>query len=459
MSDGLHIQVITDGFDQNKFDTNYGCLTLSKAGTFKVLVEEYEQELKVREAEFDKDAKFAQQKWRERSAAGWSKEKLEENWKANETQRNAKSKNALDAMHLKYKEVNWVWVVAPRQLLVSELFHNDSFSKGITQNGRQSITFPKILEGGGMAYLEAFQPEEGPKGKKPFGIFVKANGVPRIVRVEWTDFDYNLLENKLVAFNSEVLLHIYTEALYGQELEINLFDEDIFNDDGLNIAKGSSFRREVSIDKVHPKEIGKKGVADTLVKADQSKTDNVIEKEHFIQKITIEVKVDYAWMKSAGEHLKIYPTVKSLKTGEYFENFSREFLEVCSRDGVLYDVQKEVTNQPVVVSQIETNVAAYSPCRYDQILLNDEQNKITDLQLYNTADKLAIDRLTYNCFASSDDDNPNMLELKYVGYNVIECIQKNEHEKQGRFIFNNKTDIITAQNDIYKLPVKADGNS
>ncbi|WDF45914.1 hypothetical protein PQ459_13500 [Chryseobacterium sp. KACC 21268] len=458
MSTGLHIQVIKEGFEQNKFDAVYGCLTLLRAGTFKILVEEYEAEYKKRALEFEKDGKFAQQKWKERSDAGWSKEKLDENWKANEVQRDAKKKDSLDAMHLKYKDVNWVWVVAPKQLTSAELSHNQSFSKGITQNGRYTITFPKILEGGGMAYLEAFQAEEGARGKKPFGILVKATGTPRIVRVEWTDFDYNLLENKLVAFNSEVLLHIYTEALYGQELEINLFDEDIFNDDGLNIAKGNSFRREVNIEKVHPKEIGKKGVADNLIKSDQSATDNAIEREQYIQKVTIEVKVDYAWMKSAGEHLKIYPTVKSLKTGKYYENFSREFLEVCSRDGVLYDVQKEVTNKPVVVSEIETNVAAYSPCRYDQILLTDPQNKVADQQLYNSADKLAIDSLTYNCFASSDDDNPNILELKYNGYSVLECIQKNEHKKQGRFIFDNKIEIITAENDQYKLKIEGNGN-
>lgn len=458
MSNGLHIKVLQNKNDLTRFDSSLGSLVLPQSGSFVVAVKEYAERKKQIDDKHKRDDEIARNKWNERAKAGWSKEKLEINWNANQKERNATQIASQTNLEKDYKDANWVWTVAPQKIESKNLSHNDSFNKGIIGSGEYSINFPKILEGGGLAYLEAFLPKDGAKGAKPFGIFVQATGKPRIIRVEWTDFDYNPLEGKLVAFNSEVLLHIYTEALYGQELEIKLFDEDIFVDDDLKIAKGAGFLREVNIQKVHPKEIGKKGVADTLVKADQDKTDNKIEKEHFIQKITIEVKVDYAWMKSAGEHLKIYPTVKSFQTDTYFENFSRAFLEVCSIDGTLYDTPKEVTNQAVVVGQIETNVAVYSPCRYDQILLDDEQNKIDDFQLYNVADRMALHSLTYNCFASSDDDNLNMLELKYVGYNVIECIQKNKHQKQGRFTHENITNIITAQNDIYKLPVKADGN-
>lgn len=365
---GLHIKIIDNPSLKFDFDKNYGVLKLSKAGDFTVTIDEYDKEIKQAEKEHADAGKFAQDKWKERANAGWSKEKLDENWKANEKERNEKLQKNNDKILNKYKDVNWAWVVAPKQLDSSKLFHNEYFSKGI-KNSR-TISFPKVLEGGGMAYLEAFLPNDGAKAAKSFGVFVQAIGQPEILRVEWTDFDYNTLKGKIVAFGSEVLLHVYTRALYGQELAITLFDEDIFKDDELNIASKSAFQREVDIHLTHPKEIGKEGVADTLTKADQSKTDNVIEKEHYIQKVTIEVKVDYAWKKTAGEHLKIYPSVKSLKKEKYFEKFSREFLEVCSIDGKLYDVTKDVTNNPIVVSKIETNLAHFHPCQYNKIIFS-----------------------------------------------------------------------------------------
>lgn len=378
MGNGLHLQVIQGKNDFTHFDASFGSLTLPQAGSFIVEVKEYAARKKRIDDKYRSDVQFAQVKWNERAKAGWTKEKLDANWKANESERNTVKTASENDLASDYKDTNWIWMVAPQKIEANNLSHNDSFDVGIKGSGQYTIKFPKILEGGGLAYLEAFLPKDGAKGTKPFGIFVQAKGKPKIIRVEWTDFDYNPLEGKLVAFNSEVLLHIYTEALYGQELEIKLFDKDIFIDDNLSIAKGSALRREVNIFKVHPKEIGKKGVADTLVKAEQDKTDNTIEKEHYIQKITIEVKVDNFWRNLAGEHLKIYPTVKSLQTDTYFENFSRAFLEV-STQGKLYDVPKEVSNMPVVQSEINTNVAEYHPCQYTVLDYINEEGEVTHL--------------------------------------------------------------------------------
>ena len=427
MGDGLHIQVMSDRSDQNRFDASFGSLTLSKAGSFGIKVKEYEEEYQKKVKSNDDAVKFAQDKWKERAKEGWTREKLEENWKANENERNASNKKLQEELETKFSDVNWVWTVAPKKITASELSHNDSFTVGIKGSGEYNILFPKILEGGGLAYLEAYRPATGAKGAKPFGVFVQAIGVPRIVRVEWTDFNYNLLKGK-IAFNSEVLLHIYTEALYGQELEINLFDEDTFQDDELNISKKGGFLREVNIHKVHPREIGKPGVADTLVKADQDTTDQSIEKEQYLQKITIEVKVDYGWMNLAGSSLKIYPTVKSLKTGKYFEKFSREFLEV-GMGGTLHDVKKEVTNMPVLQSEIETNVAAYHPCQYTAIdYINDggeTTNIFTEQQGVSQNSNLEIGIIAGSDpkkFSLKTDDNTNTTECRFDG-------KSNDHEK------------------------------
>ncbi|AZI34326.1 hypothetical protein [Kaistella carnis] len=389
MNDGLNIKVIENNETKSSFDKSFGLLKLIEAGEFKVEVTEFANKRKQIDADFAKGEQFAREKWNERATQPeWTKVKLDENWNANKAQREAKRRKSVDDLEIDYKEVNWVWVVAPKQLQPNELSHNDSFTKGITGSGVYSLRFPKILEGGGLAYMEAFQPKEGAKGKKPNGVFVQAMGKPKIIRVEWTDFDYNLLKDRLVAFNSEVLLHIYTEGLYGQELEIQLFDEDIFTaDDQLNVSEKSSFQREVNIHIVHPKEVGKPGISDALVKGGQDNTDQKAEQENYLQKTTIEVKVDWGWMKFAGENIKIYPTVKSRKTGEYFKNFSREHLEV-GMNGVLHSAPQEVTNLPVVQSEISTNIAAYHPCQYTQLDYTDPKGLTNTLFKEKSAEEL-----------------------------------------------------------------------
>lgn len=437
MSDGLHIQLVNDTASKNKFDASFGSLTLARAGNFKIKVKEYENEFNKNQKQFDDSLRFAETKWRERAEAGWTKEKLEENWYANERERNGSKETSQNSLESKFADVNWAWTVAPKKLQPTDLSHNESIPKGIKGNGERSIRFPKILEGGGLAYLEAFMPETGAKGNKPFGIFVRATGSPRIVRVEWTDFNYNLLKGKKVAFNSEVLLHIYTEALYGQELEIKLFDDDIFRDDELNISTASAFQREVNIHKVHPNELGKLGVSDALIKVEQDEKNEQIQREQYLQKITIEVKVDYNWMKIAGENLKIYPTVKSLKTGLFFENFSREYLEV-SMNGTLYDfLAKDVSNMPVVQSEIETNIAAYHPCQYTALDYINEKGETTNIftqeEGVNKIENLEIGIIAGSepkKFTIKTDDKTDTTECRFDG-------QPNDHEN-NIFTYNTR---------------------
>ena len=377
MDEGLHIKIVQGNENKSKFDPSFGSLVLNEAGSFQVTVKEYETERKAIDDAAEKSDKRSRERWNERANLGWTKEKLQENWDANEAHKNAVKKSSSKTLTTKFKDVNWVWVVAPKQLTAAELSHNESFNKGISGSGVYNINFPKVLEGGGMTYIEAFLPKDKVKGRKPFGVFVQAKGTPKIIRVEWTDFDYNLLQNKLVSFYSEVLLHIYTEGLYGQELDIQLLDKDLFtSDDELNISGSKEFLREVNVRKVHPKEIGKPGVADGLIKSDQDKTDNKIEKEHYIQKITLEVFVDPNWKKDGGDYLEIYPIIKSQKTGTFFKNFSREALKV-SEDGDFYKTAKSVTNMPVVKSEIITNVAHNHPCQYTRLYyINDKEKEI-----------------------------------------------------------------------------------
>lgn len=364
-----------------------GSLVLEQAETFFVTIAEYEKDEKeIKKLEEKKRAvrEFAVKKWEQHAEEGWDKKKLEENYNAN-MQEWEKANKAIQAFEEKYNDVNWCWQLVGSKLDYNNLSHNKSFTKGIYQiknTGKQSIQFPELLEGGGMAWLEAFHEKEGAVGNTPYGIYVQAYGTPKIIRTEWTDFNYEPIKGS-VGFMSKVILHIYTRAMYGQEVDIQLIDRDLFDpNDVLNAFESETFRGEVNIFKIKKNEIGKKGVSDLLTKSNETNTDTIVEKEQYVQKIELEVLIDADWEKLAGSNLQIFCTIKSKQTGTFFEGFERNYLNVDANSLIL-TAEKEVSNKPVVVGQVETNVVNFSHCRYDKIELK-KQGKTESVVLFDS---------------------------------------------------------------------------
>ncbi len=292
-----------------------------------------------------------------------------------------KYEDAKKALIEKYQYLQWVWQLVGNGVDPKLTSHNESFPKGLTKMGADgfaTITFSKLLEGGGMVWLEAFDAgsthPKNPRaplpvtGKSPRGIFIKASGTPKVLRTAWTDHKYIPIKGQ-ASFGSEVLLNIYTQGLYGEELEIELIDKDFwfFDSNDTLVSKKTALIREVNVYKIDANEYYKEGVSDSLTKAEQKKNDNIVEKAEYIQKIEMAVSISSSWMGVGGTNLKIYPVIKSVKTGKYFENFERVFIEVAT-NGKKFDIPGvEVSNNPLMVGQVETNVAAFKPCRYDKI--------------------------------------------------------------------------------------------
>lgn len=70
--------------------------------------------------------------------------------------------------------------------------------------------------------------------------------------MEWTDLNDNVLpDNKLIKYGSHVILNIYTEGLYGQEVEVYLYDYDYLDpNDLLKIKDKNFFVREVKYEEL-----------------------------------------------------------------------------------------------------------------------------------------------------------------------------------------------------------------
>jgi hypothetical protein len=369
--------IIKNATKEQKGDAKFGLLLLDKEGSYNISIQEIEDFLKKKpkiptsftsKVSDEKYQKLSDESRKDYNVAVAKHNKSIDKYNADSKKFSEDKAALLD----KYKDLNWCYQLVGNGVNSKKISHNESFTKGIADildYGSKSMSFSKLLEGGGMVWLEAFDTANPATGKSPRGLFIQATGTPQVLRSEWTDYKYNIIKEK-AAFGSEVLLHVYTKGLYGQELEIELIDQDIFDPNDKLVANKMALVREVNVFKIQTNEFYKEGVDGILLKTDQKKDNAVVEQDQYIQKIEMKVLIDASWEKTAGESLKIFVAAKSIKTQEYFKGFERVYLEVGSNAKKFDIPNASVTNTPLVVGQVETNVAAFSPCRYQSIFLD-----------------------------------------------------------------------------------------
>ncbi|KQB40378.1 hypothetical protein [Flavobacterium aquidurense] len=348
--------------ERQKYDPKQNSLVLKKAESFNITIKELEELKKQKPIPPKLLTDLSKENYNLLSETGkWNYTVDKKQYDIDLKKYNEKLKLYNERLK-KFDDLNWTWQLVYSGLDPNKITHYDAFKKGI----HDRISFPKLLEGGGIAWLEAWHENEKPKGISPFGMFVQAEGVAQIVRAEWTDLRYNTInKGTTVAFGSKVILHIYTAGLYGQEVEVHLADSDIFTpNDKLKIAGEDFFTREVKVYKLKPNDINKKGVSGILT-VDNAQVD-------YAQKIEIEVVLDNAWIKTAGANLQIYAVVKSIKTGTFFKEFSRSCIHVSDEKKSITLDQEPIpaTNMPLIVGNVETNVARFEHCRYDSVKLD-----------------------------------------------------------------------------------------
>lgn len=383
MSDkSIHIKV-KPGSGQGYAENH---LQLPKAGPVVVTIQEFDEagaaidrKIKAKEEENRAEYKKYLDVYNKKAEGGWT-EQERESQKANDVLRDKTTERIKAEVAViekekaelvkTYDDIRWVWQLAASGLDKATLGFSEGLGKGIANDigktGSRTLQFPALLEGGGLVWLEPYHEAEKPTGEVPHGCFISALGTARIISTEWTDADYKPVSGP-VAFGSGLLLHIYTAGLYGQELDIELIDDDLFDpDDKLSIGNKAAFTREVDVSQVRPFENKKTYNLGNLEKSEQNKSDNRTEGLMYVQKTVVEVFVSHAWMNEAGSSLKIYPVIKSLKTGKYFEYFARKYLHV-SESGALRTPNKITSNNPLVTGKIEVDPDAFHPCKYTEV--------------------------------------------------------------------------------------------
>ncbi|MNQ34626.1 hypothetical protein D3C85_480890 [compost metagenome] len=276
-----------------------------------------------------------------------------------------------EAYNKKLKEelnnLSWCWEIVGKGMAGRKISHNKSFSKGLPADFCKQIKFPKLLEGGAPAWLEVFTEKDPATGQLPHGMFVSAIGTPKVIAAEWRDYTGKCITEE-IAFGSTVYLHIYTEALYGQNLEIQLRDTKLVNadliptpsdEDGDPIQKLDAkpltkFTREV---KTHQYNALTKPPAGSIT--DALVTDK--EKGQFsvsnVQKCVFPIFIEHAWQLQgagfldSGQILLINPIVFHTKIENHKKDLNDCVLKV-SRNGIL--MQGELKgNNPLVLSNDE----------------------------------------------------------------------------------------------------------
>ena len=421
---GLHLKVLeTESVKVVKDEYNFVDMDEDLKGNnyFLVSIEEYAKENKKIEDNYKKSKDAATQEYNRTYNS--NKEKALEIWDINLKRITKRREKEIKKLSDKYNEVQWIWQLSPKNPLGDNMTANRTIRKGFSADWRR-FHFPTFLVGGGFVYLEAFFPNDEPKKRTPYGIFVRCLGKAFIIRTEWTDLRDNPI-NGAVKPGSIVRLHIYTLGLYGQDIDVVLSHNEF-------IYKPC----EVNVYNVNHNEDGMPGVSGFLNSGDKSETylqkailDICILKEEFGNNTDLTVDKVYSNNRK-NEVLKI-------------KRFENKILEI-RENGHLYERPQGVN--PVVKNEVLTNIAMFHPCGYDRIEAFIDDKKITLFDINTPEQKSSLE------IVNDSENELQQLNIKTIDLKTDDCRFENTEK-------NHQKGIITlAKGNSENITITKDGN-
>lgn len=281
------------------------------------------------------------------------------------------------------------------------------------------VKMHEIYAGGGVAWLEPVLPGQQPTNKTPDGIFIRAIGVPKIIKVEWRahnkENNGEIISEKF--YGEYVQLHVYTKGLYGHNLHLRLedfkrgnkkltFDTDTDETNNDNLA--TEMMRQVKIYK---------------------DADNP---ESKLQKAIFTVYLEHRWMRLAAtwaSGYKINIGGKIAAEGVQPLSFDESLLVTkrTAKDTHANSVSKK-GNKPVVIGDIVTEIAHFNPCRYDGIIKT--YPGTDDATLFSTDQGICVNQRVIDIGVVATTDCTKKLTIEVQEADVEHCHRtNNEHEK------------------------------
>jgi len=421
---GLHLKVLeTESVKVVKDEYNFVDMDEDLKGNnyFLVSIEEYAKENKKIEDNYKKSKDAATQEYNRTYNS--NKEKALEIRDINLKRITKRREKEIKKLSDKYKEVQWIWQLSPKNPLGDNMTANRTISKGFSSDWRQ-FDFPTFLVGGGFVYLEAFFPNDEPKKRTPYGIFVRCLGKAFIIRTEWTDLRDNPI-NGAVKPGSIVRLHIYTLGLYGQDIDVVLSHNEF-------IYKPC----EVNVYNVNHNEDGKPGVSGFLNSGDKSET--------YLQKATLDICI---LKEEFGNNTdltvdKVYSNNRKNEVLK-IKGFENKILEI-RENGHLYERPQGV--KPVVKNEVFTNIAMFHPCGYDRIEAFIDDKKITLFDINTPEQKSSLE------IVNDSENELQQLNIKTIDLKTDDCRFENTEK-------NHQKGIITlAKGNSENITITKDGN-
>ena len=421
---GLHLKVLeTESVKVVKDEYNFVDMDEDLKGNnyFLVSIEEYAKENKKIEDNYKKSKDAATQEYNRTYNS--NKEKALEIWDINLKRITKRREKEIKKLSDKYKEVQWIWQLSPKNPLGDNMTANRTIRKGFSADWRR-FHFPTFLVGGGFVYLEAFFPNDEPKKRTPYGIFVRCLGKAFIIRTEWTDLRDNPI-NGAVKPGSIVRLHIYTRGLYGQDIDVVLSHNEF-------IYKPC----EVNVYNVNHNEDGKPGVSGFLNSGDKSET--------YLQKATLDICI---LKEEFGNNTdltvdKVYSNNRKNEVLK-IKGFENKILEI-RENGHLYERPQGVN--PIVKNEVFTNIAMFHPCGYDRIEAFIDDKKITLFDINTPEQKSSLE------IVNDSENELQQLNIKTIDLKTDDCRFENTEK-------NHQKGIITlAKGNSENITITKDGN-
>ena len=421
---GLHLKVLeTESVKVVKDEYNFVDMDEDLKGNnyFLVSIEEYAKENKKIEDNYKKSKDAATQEYNRTYNS--NKEKALEIRDINLKRITKRREKEIKKLSDKYKEVQWIWQLSPKNPLGDNMTANRTIRKGFSADWRR-FHFPTFLVGGGFVYLEAFFPNDEPKKRTPYGIFVRCLGKAFIIRTEWTDLRDNPI-NGAVKPGSIVRLHIYTLGLYGQDIDVVLSHNEF-------IYKPC----EVNVYNVNHNEDGKPGVSGFLNSGDKSET--------YLQKATLDICI---LKEEFGNNTdltvdKVYSNNRKNEVLK-IKGFENKILEI-RENGHLYERPQGV--KPVVKNEVFTNIAMFHPCGYDRIEAFIDDKKITLFDINTPEQKSSLE------IVNDSENELQQLNIKTIDLKTDDCRFENTEK-------NHQKGIITlAKGNSENITITKDGN-
>lgn len=366
-------------------------------------------------------------------------------------------------------KIFWIWeIVNGSKINFTALNKNPHISESKTHINPK---LPRIYAGGGIAYLEPFFQNIGPTNTTKNGITVSLEGNPKILGYEWRKNSINndgeLITGNL-QFGDSVQLHIYTDGLYGQEIEIQLIDIayinedlDIYEKENIQYKNIPNENKDIDFNNLPPK--SKLKFFEREVRTYQVLNDSkIIVPESLIyesknQKCILTFLIDPIWSfltnnetKPESNYLHILPLFffksKPIKNNKEAKEI---ILPVIGLSNKMYQQDLYITgNKAVLVeeNQIETNPAYYNHCRFNKITLKTQKKSGEDV-IYNS--EIASHRRSseINIDIISGKKEKQIID---IDFETIECEQNPKH-------YQNEIKFLSTTSDLMELTLDIDG--